>query len=58
MKNACLAKSVRGRSWPKLVVVQSVDFRCLAYRDTAGKLRNFWNQKLVSVPIHVLDPEN
>jgi|GEM_PF-2174113 hypothetical protein len=39
------------------VVVQSFAGRCMAFRDRAGQLRNFWNGKVLSLPVHILDPE-
>jgi len=29
----------------------------MAYRDSAGRLRNFWNQKILQTPVQILDPE-
>ena len=57
MTNATV-KNAKTRSFGKLLVVQYSGFRGLAYRDAAGKLRNFWNQKLVRLPVHILDPED
>ena len=40
------------------IVVSGAGFRCLAFRDAKGILRNFWNQAILPLPIHILDPEN
>jgi len=40
------------------VVVAGAGFRYLAFRDSKGKLRNFWNQTLVPLPVHILDGED
>jgi hypothetical protein len=29
----------------------------MAFRDQAGQLRNFWNGKILPLPVHILDPE-
>jgi len=39
------------------VVVQSFSGRCMAFRDRAGQLRNFWSGKVLPLPVHILDPE-
>ena len=38
-------------------VVQYAQTRCLAYRDAAGRIRHFWKQTLLPLPVHILDPE-
>jgi hypothetical protein len=38
-------------------IVAGSNFRCLAFRDNQGKLRNFWNDMLIPLPVHFLDPE-
>jgi hypothetical protein len=40
------------------IVVHSLGSRCMAFRDQAGQLRNFWNGKVLPLPVHILDPEN
>jgi len=40
------------------IVVHSFGFRCMAFRDRAGQLRNFWSGKVLPLPVHILDPEN
>ena len=52
-----MMKAVKDRLLQPLVV-QCFGYRCLAYRDQKGRLRNFWNQKLVPLPAHLLDPED
>ena len=38
-------------------IVAGIGFRCLAFRDNQGNLRNFWNDALIQLPVHFLDPE-
>lgn len=38
-------------------IVAGSGFRCLAFRDNQGNLRNFWNDTLIRLPVHFLDPE-
>jgi len=40
------------------VIVTGAGFRCMAFRDAQGNLRNFWNQALLPLPVNFLDPEN
>jgi len=40
------------------VIVIGAGFRCMAFRDARGMLRNFWNQSLLPLPVHFLDPED
>jgi hypothetical protein len=51
-------KANKGKFHLNLMIVIGAGFRCLAFRDTQGKLRNFWNQALLPLPVHFLDPEN
>jgi hypothetical protein len=51
-------KTKKKQTFSNLVVVTAAGLRHLAFRDTEGKLRNFWNQTLVPLPAHILDPEN
>jgi hypothetical protein len=39
------------------LVVNSFGARCMAFRDRAGQLRNFWSGKVLQLPVHILDPE-
>ena len=39
------------------IVVHSFGARCMAFRDRAGQLRNFWSGKVLPLPVHILDPE-
>jgi len=38
-------------------VVHSFGARCMAFRDRAGQIRNFWSGKVLPLPVHILDPE-
>ncbi|HWD91235.1 MAG TPA: hypothetical protein VG938_02690 [Verrucomicrobiae bacterium] len=40
------------------IIVSGAGFRCMAFRDAQGKIRNFWNQAILPLPVHILDPEN
>lgn len=51
-------KTKKKTAFNHLVVVAGVGFRHLAFRDSQGRLRNFWTQTLVPLPAHILDPEN
>lgn len=57
MKNNA-PKTNKGKFHLHPVVVMGDGFRCMAFRDAQGKLRNFWNQALLPLPVHFLDPEN
>jgi hypothetical protein len=57
MSKANYVKAAKDQLSRGLIVVQSAGFRCLAYRDSQRRLRSFWNQKLVPLPVHILDPE-
>jgi len=39
------------------IVVHSFGSRCMAFRDRAGQIRNFWSGKVLPLPVHILDPE-
>jgi len=51
-------KSTKKKFSLSTVIVVGAGFRCLAFRDAQGKLRNFWNQNILPLPVHILDPEN
>jgi hypothetical protein len=57
MKNLNLKKKTKGFLRRNPVVVMGAGFRCMAFRDAAGRLRNFWNEKILPLPVHFLDPE-
>jgi hypothetical protein len=57
MKMTRLA-SIKDKLARKPLVVQCSKSRFLAYRDAAGRLRHFWNQTLLPLPVHILDPED
>jgi hypothetical protein len=57
MKNNRTKSSFRqNRTTP--LVVTSFGARCMAFRDRAGQLRNFWSGKVLPSPVHILDPES
>jgi hypothetical protein len=39
------------------IVVHRFGSRCMAFRDRAGQIRNFWSGKVLPLPVHILDPE-
>src|SRR5690349_16198164 len=49
-----IAKTIKNHFPPTLLVVQCAGLRHMAYRDRKGRLRDFWNQKVLPLPIHVL----
>ena len=51
-------ESVKDKLSRKPFVVQYAQKRFLAYRDAAGRIRHFWKQTLLPLPVHILDPEN
>jgi len=57
MKSVPIRRTTKSTFAHNLVVVVGAGFRCLAYRDNHGKLRNFWNQKVLPLPLHFLEPE-
>jgi hypothetical protein len=57
MKKLTAKKTPNNSLSHKLVVVIGAGFRCMAYRDARGTLRNFWNQKVLPLPVHFLDAE-
>jgi hypothetical protein len=40
------------------MVVVGPGYRCMAFRDKVGTLRNFWNGQILPLPVHILDPES
>jgi len=57
MKNNRTKRNQFGKLLNTLVVV-GPGYRCMAFRDRAGQLRNFWNGQILPLPAHILDPEN
>jgi hypothetical protein len=51
-------ESLRYKLSTKPFVVQYAKKRFLAYRDAAGRIRHFWKQTLLPLPVHILDPES
>jgi hypothetical protein len=39
------------------IVVHRFGSRCMAFRDRAGQIRNFWSGEVLPLPVHILDPE-
>ena len=50
-------ESLRDKLSRKPFVVQYARKRILAYRDAAGRIRHFWKQTVLPLPVHILDPE-
>ena len=50
-------ESLKDKLSRKPFVVQCARKRILAYRDAAGRIRHFWKQTLLPLPVHILDPE-
>ena len=51
-------ESLKDKLSRKPFVVQCARKRILAYRDAAGRIRHFWKQTLLPLPVHILDPED
>ena len=58
MRNIIVKRTSKHSFSRNLVVVIGAGFRCMAFRDAAGKLRNFWTNRLVPLPVHFLDSES
>ena len=58
MKKITVKKTSKQTFARNLVVVVGAGFRCMAFRDIDGRLRNFWNGTILPLPLHILDPES
>ncbi len=57
MKNNRTKRTLSDKIFNTLVVA-GPGYRCMAFRDRLGRLRNFWNGQILPRSAHVLDPEN
>jgi hypothetical protein len=53
-----ISRTKRNSKSLNTLVVAGPGYRCMAFRDRLGRLRNFWNGQILPLPVHLLDPEN